>query len=254
LAKATGKPSDIAAAQNAQNIADQVAKAAKKADADAKKATMLAQKADATASDAEKVAKLADLGNGPPMPQGGVGMGGGGGGGVNVNVNVGGGSPDGGGQVVGLGGGPVLFPQPIVVPMPDALPPPVVPYPPQPSYYQPSYGPGGASGKSSRRLTAIALGWNLDGAWVVRKNPNVDAATRDAVSQCNTQFGTCTLSDAMVTPTSFGCLAVGRGNDNASRLFAAARGSMDDARSAVMDQMTTSGSAGDILYVDCNGG
>jgi hypothetical protein len=143
-----------------------------------------------------------------------------------------------------------------------APPPPPAPVVYGPGYSQPSYGPstgqyGGASGKpgSSRRLAAIALGWNPDGAWVVRKNPNVDAATRDAVNQCNTQFGgSCTLSDAIVTPTAFGCLAVGRGNDNASQLFAAARGSMDAARAAVMDQMTSAGSPGDILYADCNAG
>jgi hypothetical protein len=245
IANATHNPQDIvnaqiAQAQAAQAAANQAAGAAKTAASNAANLQNNANQADQLAAQAAQAAKLADMPNNvPPAP---------------ININVGGGSSDGGVQVVGLGGGgPVFVPQPVVVP--DAPPPPVVPYGPPPGFYQPTYGPStGASGKSSRRFTAIALGWNLDGAWVVRKNPNVDAATRDAVGQCNSQFGTCTLSDAIVTPASFGCLAVGRGNDNASRLFAAARGSMDDARSAVMDQMTSSGSAGDILYVDCNGG
>jgi hypothetical protein len=159
---------------------------------------------DATAAQAEQVAKLAD--QGPQVPQGGGGNGGGGdggggnGGGGNVgggiNVNVGGGTPDGGTQVVGLSGfGPVFVPQPVV--MPDPGPAPFDYYQPPPSPV--SYGGpppstttgryGGTPGRPARRLTAIALGWNTDGAWVVRKNPNIDAATRDAVTQCNTQFG-----------------------------------------------------------------
>jgi hypothetical protein len=242
-------------AQNAQLAADQTARAAKKADADAKRATMDAQKADSTATQAEQAAKQADKGStvppSPPVPgvtpggggtpggKGGGGIGGGGG----FNVSVGGGTPDGGTQVVGLGGGgAVLVPQPAPG------------FTSGPSAYGTTGSAyGGASGGPATRLTTIALGWNLDGAWVVRKNPSVDAATRDAVNQCNSQFGTCSLSDVVVTPAAFGCLAIARGSDNANRLFAAARGSIDAARAAVMDQMTSAGSSGDVLYADCNG-
>jgi hypothetical protein len=69
---------------------------------------------------------------------------------------------------------------------------------------------------------------------------------------CNSQFGSCTLSDAHVEPTAFGCLVVAQGDDASNRLFAAAGDSVDTARAAVSMQITNAGLHGQIVYNACN--
>jgi hypothetical protein len=98
---------------------------------------------------------------------------------------------------------------------------------------------------------AIALGWNNNGAWVVRTSPTLASAGADAVQTCNSQFGACTLSEAQVAPTSFGCLVVVE-SDDASRVFAAAGNSSETALTAAAAQITNAGLHGQIVYTGCN--
>ncbi len=98
---------------------------------------------------------------------------------------------------------------------------------------------------------AIALGWNNNGAWVVRTSPTLASAGADAVQTCNSQFGACTLSEAQVAPTSFGCLVVVE-SDDASRVFAAAGNSSETALTATAAQITNAGLHGQIVYTGCN--
>jgi hypothetical protein len=99
---------------------------------------------------------------------------------------------------------------------------------------------------------AIALGWNDSGAWIVRTSPTLVSASVDAMQACNNQFGSCTLSDAQVEPTAFGCLVVAQSDDAGNRLFAAAGDSIDTARAAVSTQITNAGLHGQIVYNACN--
>lgn len=98
---------------------------------------------------------------------------------------------------------------------------------------------------------AMALGWNNSGAWVVRTSPTLEGASADALQICNSQFGGCTLSDARVAPTAFGCLVVAQ-NDDADRVFAATGSSPDAARAAVSTQIASAGLHGNIAYAACN--
>ena len=98
---------------------------------------------------------------------------------------------------------------------------------------------------------AIALGWNNNGAWVVRTSPTLAGAGADAVKTCSNQFGACTLSEAQVAPTSFGCLVVVE-SDDASRVFAAAGNSSETALTAAAAQITNAGLHGQIVYTGCN--
>jgi hypothetical protein len=98
---------------------------------------------------------------------------------------------------------------------------------------------------------AMALGWNGRGAWVVRSSPTLEAASADALQICNSQFGACTLSDAMVAATAFGCLVVAQ-SDGDGRLFAATGNSPDAAREAVTGQVAGAGLRGHIAYSACN--
>jgi hypothetical protein len=98
---------------------------------------------------------------------------------------------------------------------------------------------------------AIALGWNNNGAWVVRTSPTLASAGADAVQTCTSQFGACTLSEAQVAPTSFGCLVVVE-SDDASRVFAAAGNSSETALTAAAAQITNAGLHGQIAYTGCN--
>jgi hypothetical protein len=100
---------------------------------------------------------------------------------------------------------------------------------------------------------AMALGWNDSGGWSVRTAPVFTSASSDAVTTCSTQFGDCRLSDVVVMPDRFGCMAVARANDDASRLFATIGGSLDAARAAVFQQMSDAALAGKIEYAGCNG-
>jgi hypothetical protein len=98
---------------------------------------------------------------------------------------------------------------------------------------------------------AIALGWNNSGAWVARTSPTLEIASADALQICNSQFGGCTLSDARVAPTGFGCLVVAQ-SDDGDRVFAATGNAPDVARAAVTTQITSAGLRGHIAYMACN--
>jgi hypothetical protein len=124
-------------------------------------------------------------------------------------------------------------------------------------------------------LRALALGWNSNGAWVVRTFPTLAGASIDALRTCNDQFGGCMLSDAVVDPTAFGCLVVAQATDDASRLFAATGGTPELARASVDTQVTngpreqprsyhgckdtglariadSAGIRGQVVYMNCN--
>ena len=98
---------------------------------------------------------------------------------------------------------------------------------------------------------AMAVSWNSSGAWVVRSSPTLEGASADALQICNNEFGGCTLSDARVTSTTFGCLAVAQ-SDNADHVFVATGNSPDAARVAVSDQVTSAGLHGHFVYAACN--
>lgn len=98
---------------------------------------------------------------------------------------------------------------------------------------------------------AIALGWNNNGAWVVRTSPTLASAGADAVKTCSNQFGACTLSEAQVAPSSFGCLVVVE-SDDSSRVFAAAGNSSETALAAAAAQITNAGLHGQVAYTGCN--
>jgi hypothetical protein len=100
---------------------------------------------------------------------------------------------------------------------------------------------------------ALALGWNGGGSWVVRSSPTLASASLDALQTCNTQFGECALSEAVVAPTAFGCLVVAQGADEPSRLFAATGETLDLARASTDTQMINAGLRGQIVYTGCNG-
>jgi len=98
---------------------------------------------------------------------------------------------------------------------------------------------------------AMAVSWNSTGAWVVRTSPTLEGASADALQICNSQFGGCTLSEATVGSTAFGCLAVAQ-SDNADRVFAATGNSPEAARVAVSDQVASAGVHGHFAYAACN--
>jgi hypothetical protein len=112
-------------------------------------------------------------------------------------------------------------------------------------------GLGSRVGIQTPGFKALALGWNNSGAWVVRTSPSLEGASADALQICNSQFGGCTLSDAWVAPTDFGCLVVAQ-SDDADRVFAATGNSPDAARSAVNAQVAGTGLHGHIAYAACN--
>jgi hypothetical protein len=85
----------------------------------------------------------------------------------------------------------------------------------------------------------------------VRTSPTLAAAGAAALQTCNSQFGSCSLSDVMVAPATFGCLVVAQGDD-ASRVFAAAGDSVETARAAVDTQVISAGLRGQIVYTACN--
>jgi hypothetical protein len=99
----------------------------------------------------------------------------------------------------------------------------------------------------------MALGWNADGYWVVQKAATLDNANDTALAKCNDKFGNCELSSTAVDPAQFACMAIGRGNVDTKRLFAATGGSIDEARKNVNDQLSNADMTGDIEFTDCNG-
>ena len=86
----------------------------------------------------------------------------------------------------------------------------------------------------------------------MRMSPTLDDAGLQAVAACNSQYGGCALSDAAVAATAFGCLVVAQSTDETKRLFAAAGGTMDEARESTNTQMVNAGLGGEIVYAGCN--
>jgi hypothetical protein len=129
-----------------------------------------------------------------------------------------------------------------------------------PTYGQPGYSyagrpyatQNGGTAYGAPALKAIALSWNANGQWVAQKSTTLDIAGATAMSQCNGQYGQCALSDAAVPQTQFACLAVARGNEDSTRLFAAIGASIDEGRAAVSDQLSQAGMTGRVEYTDCN--
>jgi hypothetical protein len=112
-------------------------------------------------------------------------------------------------------------------------------------------GIGAGGDAEDTAFRAIALGLDDDGAWVVRTAPTLATAGAGALRACNEQFGQCTLSEAQVAPTAFGCLVVIQ-SDDASRVFAAAGDSSDLARVAAAAQIANAGLRGQIVFTGCN--
>jgi hypothetical protein len=111
---------------------------------------------------------------------------------------------------------------------------------------------GRGSAYGAPTFKAIALSWNPNGQWVAQKSVTLDSAATIAVSQCNSQYGECGLSDALVQPVRFACLAVARGNEDPTRLFAAIGTSIDDGRNAVAIQLAQAGMTGQVECTLCN--
>jgi hypothetical protein len=112
-------------------------------------------------------------------------------------------------------------------------------------------GIGAGGDAEDTTFRAIALGLSDDGAWVVRTAPTLSTAGAGALRACSEQFGQCTLSDAEVGPTHFGCLVVIQ-SDDASRVFAAAGDSSDLARAAATAQIANAGLRGQVVFTGCN--
>jgi hypothetical protein len=112
-------------------------------------------------------------------------------------------------------------------------------------------GVGAGGDADDTTFRAIALGLSEDGAWVVRTAPTLTTAGAGALRACGEQFGQCTLSEAQVGPTHFGCLVVIQ-SDDASRVFAAAGDSSDLARAAATAQIANAGLRGQIVFTGCN--
>ena len=143
-----------------------------------------------------------------------------------------------------------------------------VPAPVQPGYVQPAYAQGSVqlayaqgyapvvaqSGSASigPSYRAIALGWNSGGGWVVRTSPTLATASLDALRTCNNQFGECSLADAVVAPTAFGCMVVAQSADDTGHLFAAVGDTLDLARASADSKLTEAGTHGPIVYTGCN--
>jgi hypothetical protein len=220
-------------------------------------ATAVGQGGNATATGGSNVNNIIVQGGGNggrPGGHGGNGNGGGGSGG-------GFGSGDGGAGMMGAIGqlasafAPTAADPGLPASVPAYAPGPA--YPPAPAYpvggpaIAPSLAPTPLLAGATPGFRAIALGWNGGGGWVVRTSPTLAAAGAAALQTCNSQFGSCTLSDVMVAPTTFGCLVVAQGED-ASRVFAGAGDSVDTARAAVDTQVVGAGIRGEIVYTACN--
>jgi len=99
---------------------------------------------------------------------------------------------------------------------------------------------------------AMALAWNNEGSWVVRKSDTVLGAIGMAFDACKNQYGSCRAAPVTVQPTSFGCMAIGRSSQDPKALFAASRGSLEEARAAALESMGAPGNADLIVYAGCN--
>jgi hypothetical protein len=99
---------------------------------------------------------------------------------------------------------------------------------------------------------AIALAWNDNGSWVIRKAGSLEDANKIALSICNTQYGTCVLSNIAVKPTSYACMVLGHSSVDEKNLVAATRGTLEEARSAVLEALGAPGNTKLIVYSDCS--
>jgi hypothetical protein len=100
-------------------------------------------------------------------------------------------------------------------------------------------------------LKAISLAWNQDGGWVVRIADALPAASTEAISTCNGQFGSCQQA-ASVDASAFGCLAVMSTADK--QLFSATGTSLDAVTTSLQQKLDTMGVKGEVQYSGCNNG
>jgi hypothetical protein len=98
---------------------------------------------------------------------------------------------------------------------------------------------------------ALSLAWNQDGGWVVRTADALPAASTEAVSTCNGQFGSCQQA-ASVDAGAFGCLAVMSTADN--QLFSATGTSLDAVTTSLQQKLDSMGVKGEVQYSGCNNG
>ena len=96
----------------------------------------------------------------------------------------------------------------------------------------------------------MALSWNPTGGWWVSKGSSVDVAGNKSVAQCNSRFGGCSLSAAVVAPEAPGCIAVARAGNDRSKLFAGIGETVDAARASVLQQLGNE--TGQFKFAACN--
>jgi hypothetical protein len=124
--------------------------------------------------------------------------------------------------------------------------------------YRPVYQPSPVDARTlvasntAPSYQAMALAWSNDGSWVVRKARSVLNALGMAVDACNSQYGSCRAAPVTVQAASFGCMAIARSNEDPKALSAATRGSLEEARAAVLESMGAPGKSDQIVYAGCN--
>ena len=96
------------------------------------------------------------------------------------------------------------------------------------------------------------MSWNASGGWAVQKDQSLDIAGSVALARCNSQFGSCTLSEATIAATAPGCLAIARAKDDSKKLFAGLGDTPDAARAEVVQQLSEQGLTAQLEYLDCN--
>jgi hypothetical protein len=116
----------------------------------------------------------------------------------------------------------------------------------------PRFAPATAPESAAPPLLAMAMSWNASGGWAVQKDDSFDIAASVALARCNSQFGSCTLSDATIATSAPGCLAIARAKDDSTKLFAGLGGTPDAARAEVVQQLSERGLTAQIEYLDCN--
>ncbi len=99
---------------------------------------------------------------------------------------------------------------------------------------------------------AMAVAWNMRGAFTWTFDNSADRATAKALSICNEKNGNCTLAGS-ISGSSFACGAVARNLRQTAKISYASRGSLDQARNAALQNCTrTHGSSCKIEHSACN--
>jgi hypothetical protein len=96
---------------------------------------------------------------------------------------------------------------------------------------------------------ALSLAWNREGGWVVRTADELAAANEDALTTCNSQFGSCQQA-ATVDSSAFGCIAVMSNGEH--QLFASTGHTLEAVTAAVQRQLERRGQKGELVYSGCN--